>query len=228
MTRRSAVRALEQRLGHSFSDPDLLATALTHASRNNRRKPDNRRLEFLGDRVLGLAISKALLASFPDDTVGSIAPRYNILVSGRTCASVAREIDLGKALLIGHPEQASGGRSKEAILADAMEAVIAAIYLDAGPEVAENLVLELWSEHINQCGKDMRDPKSALQEFVLARGKSLPVYDVTARSGPDHEPQITVSVSLCSGETEMATSGSRRGAEQIAARALLDRLSAVP
>ena len=225
MSGRLSDTSFEARLGHRFVNPGLLTNALTHASRHNRRKPDNRRLEFLGDRVLGLVIARLLLTTYPDDSVGVIAPRYNMLVSGQSCAMIARQLGLGDALVLGHTERQSGGRAKEAILADAMEAVIAAIYLDAGLEAAERVIGTLWAPCIDKLADDMRDAKTALQEFVLARGDALPIYEIADRAGPDHAPRFTVCVSLSGGETERATARSRRAAEQVAARALLARLN---
>jgi ribonuclease-3 len=123
--------AFSERLGHDFADPDLLRRALTHSSLSSPTRPDNQRLEFLGDRVLGLVMAEALLAHDTQAREGQLAPRFNALVRKETCADVAREIDLGAVLRLGKSEMATGGRRKQALLGDAMEAVIAAVYLDA-------------------------------------------------------------------------------------------------
>lgn len=209
------------RLGHRFANPELLRRAVTHGSVSSPTRADNQRLEFLGDRVLGLVMAEALLGADAAATEGQIAPRYNRLVRRETCAEVARQIGLGAALRIGRSEMISGGRRKEALLADAMEAVIAAIYLDAGWEVARARVLALWGERIGAVDEDSRDAKTALQEWAQARGEPPPVYAEIARSGPDHAPSFTIEVRLASGARAVATAGSKRQAEHMAAEALL-------
>lgn len=217
------LRAIEDRLGHRFADPSLLLRALTHGSRAGR-EGDNQRLEFLGDRVLGLVIAEALLAADPQAAEGAIAPRLNALVRGETCAAVAREIDLGSGLKLGRSEMLTGGRRKEALLADAMEAVIAAIYLDAGLEAARAAVLRLWGPRIAAAPRDARDAKTALQEWAQGRGLQPPAYMLLAREGPDHAPVFTVEARLPTGEAEQATAPTKRAAEHAAAAALLKRV----
>jgi len=209
------------RLGHRFANPELLRRAVTHGSVSSPTRADNQRLEFLGDRVLGLVMAEALLGADSTATEGQIAPRYNRLVRRETCAEVARQIGLGAALRIGRSEMISGGRRKEALLADAMEAVIAAIYLDAGWDTARARVLALWGERIGAVDEDSRDAKTALQEWAQARGEPPPVYAEIARSGPDHAPSFTIEVRLASGARAEATAGSKRQAEHMAAAALL-------
>ncbi|MCC7321470.1 MAG: ribonuclease III [Rubellimicrobium sp.] len=218
------IRALSDRLGHDFDRPELLTRALTHGSVSGPGRPDNQRLEFLGDRVLGLVMAEALLAADREATEGRIAPRFNTLVRRETCAAIAREIDLGAAMRLGRSEMTSGGRRKEALLADAMEAVIAAIYLDGGLEAARAVVLRLWGERIATVDADARDPKTALQEWAQARGEPPPAYVETARTGPDHQPVFTIEVRTASGASERATAPSKRAAEQAAAAALLARI----
>jgi ribonuclease-3 len=216
--------AFQERLGHRFAKPDLLVRAVTHASIGTATRPDNQRLEFLGDRVLGLAMAEALLAADPGASEGQLAPRFNALVRKETCADVAREVGLGEVLKLGRSEMVTGGRRKEALLGDAMEAVIAAVYQDAGFEAARALVLRLWGGRIASVEPDARDAKTSLQEWAQARGMPPPGYEETGRSGPDHAPQFTVRVTLASGEAAEATAGSKRVAEQAAARALLERV----
>ena len=187
-------------------------------------RDDNQRLEFLGDRVLGLVMAEALLTADPHAPEGLLAPRYNALVRRETCADVAREIDLGAVLKLGRSEMKSGGRRKEALLADAMEAVIAAIYQDGGFDAARAAILRLWGERISNVADDARDAKTALQEWAQARGEVPPQYVETARTGPDHQPIFTIEVRLASGLTEKATAGSKRHAEQAAATALLKKV----
>lgn len=220
------LRAFSDRLGHRFSDPALLVQAVTHASMSAPSRPDNQRLEFLGDRVLGLVMSEALLAADPNAAEGQLAPRYNALVRKETCADVARQIDLGSVLRLGRSEMMSGGRRKEALLGDAMEAVIAAVYLDAGFEAARDVVLRLWGKRISQVEDDARDAKTALQEWAQARGQVPPTYVELGRTGPDHAPVFTIEARLADGTASSARATSKRQAEQAAAKALLERLEA--
>lgn len=213
--------AFSARIGHRFRDADLLIRAVTHSSISTATRPDNQRLEFLGDRVLGLVMAEALLAADQGASEGVLAPRFNALVRKETCADVAREIGLGDALKLGRSEMMSGGRRKEALLGDAMEAVIAAVYLDAGFEAARALILRLWAGRISAVDADARDAKTSLQEWAQGRGQQPPLYTEVKREGPDHEPVFTVEVRLATGESATATAGSKRQAEQAAAKALL-------
>jgi ribonuclease-3 len=216
--------AFQGRLGHKFAKPDLLLRAVTHASIGTATRPDNQRLEFLGDRVLGLVMAEALLVADATASEGQLAPRFNALVRKETCADVAREVGLGDVLKLGRSEMLTGGRRKEALLGDAMEAVIAAVYQDAGFEAARALVLRLWGGRIAAVEPDARDAKTSLQEWAQARGMPPPTYEEAGRQGPDHAPVFTVRVTLESGETAEATAGSKRVAEQAAARMLLERV----
>ena len=218
------IHAFCGRLGYDFKRPDLILTALTHPSVSALNRPDNQRLEFLGDRVLGLAMAEALLQADQTAAEGRLAPRFNALVRKETCADVARQIGLGDALKLGRSEMISGGRRKEALLADAMEAVIAAIYLDAGFDTARDAVLRLWGERVARVEEDARDAKTALQEWAQARGQQPPKYVELARSGPDHAPIFTISAQLQSGEKAAAQAPSKRHAEQAAAKALLQQM----
>lgn len=218
------LQAFSDRLGHRFADPELLIRAVTHPSIGSETRPDNQRLEFLGDRVLGLVMADALLAADPDASEGQLAPRFNALVRKETCADVAREIDLGAVLKLGRSETMSGGRRKAALLGDAMEAVIAAVYRDAGYAAARDIVLRHWGSKIETVKADARDPKTALQEWAQARGQTPPEYAELTREGPDHAPVFTIEARLTSGEAERASATSKRAAEQAAAKALLNRL----
>ena len=218
------LKALEARLGHSFDQPSLLVRAVTHSSMSSPTRDDNQRLEFLGDRVLGLVMAGAVLAHDTTASEGQLAPRFNALVRKEACADVAREIDLGMVLKLGRSEMLSGGRRKQALLGDAMEAVIAAVYLDAGFDAASAMILRLWGTRITAVESDARDPKTSLQEWAQARGFQPPTYVETARSGPDHAPVFTLEAQLENGQVSTATAGSKRQAEQAAASALLERL----
>ena len=223
MSLSAELRAFQDRLGHDFADPDLLRTALTHSSVDGRTS--NERLEFLGDRVLGLAVAEALLSEDRQAEEGKIAPRFNVLVRKEACADVARGIGLGEVLRLGRSEQRTGGRRKEALLGDAMEAVIAAVHRDAGFEAARALVLRLWADRIDRVEEDARDPKTTLQEWAQARGWPPPVYREVARSGPDHAPVFTVEAELKDGRTARAEARAKRDAEQEAAKALLGEVT---
>jgi ribonuclease III len=216
--------AFADRIGHAFKRPELLIRALTHGSFASETRPDNQRLEFLGDRVLGLVMAEALLASDKAASEGLLAPRFNALVRKETCADVAREIDLGAVLKLGRSEMMSGGRRKQALLGDAMEAVIAAVYLDGGFEPARGMILRLWGKRIETVESDARDAKTSLQEWAQARGMQPPAYVETGREGPDHAPVFTIEARLDNGASETAKAASKRAAEQAAARALLARL----
>lgn len=218
------LKAFETRLGHQFASPELLVRAVTHSSMSSANRDDNQRLEFLGDRVLGLVMAEALLDQDSRAQEGQLAPRFNALVRKEACAEIAREIDLGKVLKLGRSEMMSGGRRKQALLGDAMEAVIAAVYRDAGFDVARDMVLRLWGKRIATVDSDARDAKTALQEWAQARGLPPPAYVEVSREGPDHAPQFTIEARLTTGEAESAIAGSKRQAEQMAAGALLARL----
>ena len=227
MKKSEAIRSFERRLGYEFSNLSLLVEALTHSSVASDFRKDNQRLEFLGDRVLGLVMAEALLEIDQTAPEGTLAPRFNALVRKETCAEVARQIELGGVLKIGRSEMLSGGRRKDALLGDGMEAVIAAIYKDGGFEVAKTIIINLWGDRIKNVKGDARDAKTMLQEWAQARGQNPPNYEVMSRSGPDHAPDFLVKVILDSGETSEALAGSKRQAEQMAAKALLQKIGEV-
>ncbi|WP_134724276.1 ribonuclease III [Paracoccus luteus] len=221
--------AFQTRLGHSFADPDLLIRALTHGSLSTATRPDNQRLEFLGDRVLGLTIAEALFTGDRRATEGQLAPRLNALVRGETCADIARQIGLGEVLKLGRSEMMTGGRRKDALLGDAMEAVIAAVYLDAGFAAARALILRLWGDRIEGAESAAFNPKTALQEWAQAQGMTPPRYEIAERAGPDHAPQFRIVVRLDDGrQAEAQGQGTKRSIEQAAAQAMLDKLHAAP
>lgn len=217
--------AFSAKIGHRFGRTELLLRALTHPSLGSPTRPDNQRLEFLGDRVLGLVMASALMEADRAASEGQLAPRFNALVRKETCADVARSIDIGSVLKLGRSEQLSGGKRKDGLLADAMEAVIAAVYLDAGFETARDLVLRLWGERITSVESDAKDAKTALQEWAQGRGFAPPSYVELSREGPDHAPIFTVEARLSNGMSEIASAAAKRQAEQTAARALLARVA---
>jgi ribonuclease-3 len=227
MNRRlAAIEALETRLGHAFGDRELLERALTHASATSgsARIASNERLEFLGDRVLGLIVADALVSRDGGANVGDLSKRLHVLVSGDVCAQVARAIGLGDALRLQGASPDSVARDNPTILADACEALIAALYLEVGLERTSSVVLKLWERFLSEpLDPGLANPKSELQEWAAASGHSQPVYRVLARSGPDHRPVFTVEVSIGDFAPVTAEGGSVRIAEKAAALALLTR-----
>lgn len=219
-----STEAIAAVLGHRFGNPALLDEALTHPSAASPSRPDNQRLEFLGDRVLGLVIAEALHGAFPGEAEGELAPRYNALVRRETLADVACEIGLGQHLRLGRSENVSGGRRKKAILADAMEATIAALYLDGGMEAARRFILAHWQDRITAPAEAPQDAKTRLQEWAQARGLPPPTYRTVAREGPDHAPRFTIEAQLATGEAAASEAASKKLAEQGAAAELLRRL----
>lgn len=226
MLRARKYKSLETKLGYKFKSQALIQRALTHASvRGGKAAPlDNERLEFLGDRVLGLAIAGLLTDVFPDAKEGELARRYNRLVCGDACAEVGRRLALGPELILSEAEASSGGRDKETILADAVEAVLGAIYLEAGFDKARDVVLRLWrpftdTEHPHA----VADAKSRLQEWAQGRGLALPQYRVVSRKGPDHAPHFTAEVRITDLEPARGEGASKRIAEQAAAAMMLAR-----
>lgn len=217
---------LEQRLGYKFKKEEALECALTHASVRGGKtaRSDNERLEFVGDRVLGLAIAGFLNAAFPTAKEGELARRYNALVRGETCARIGRGLDLGPRLILSEAEAYSGGRDKETILADAVEAILGAIYVEAGFDIARDVVLKLWSPLLTEQRPQMAaDPKTALQEWAQGRGLALPQYTVVSRDGPDHAPMFKAEVRVKPLEPARGEGSSKRLAEQAAAASLLER-----
>ena len=227
------IAGLEAALGHAFASPALLAEAVTHPSLagvarvTKGPKPGlaYERLEFLGDRVLGLLVAEWLLERFPDEREGELARRHTQLVKRETLAAVAAAIGLGAHLRLSPGENDSGGRANLTILGDACEAVIGALYLDGGLEVARGFVRRAWTAHLEGAGRlPALDGKTRLQEWAQGQGKPLPVYAVVGRSGPDHAPQFDVSVTVAGLPPAHGRGGSRRAAETEAAQALLARL----
>ena len=218
--------SFQARLGYEFDHPKLLIEAVTHSSMSSQTRSDNQRLEFLGDRVLGLVIAQALFEKDMDAKEGLLAPRFNTLVRKETCAEVAQKIDLGSVLKLGRSEMVSGGRRKQAVLGDAMEAIIAAVYIDGGLSKAEKIILALWGQRIEAVKSDARDAKTALQEWAQARGLNPPIYETMSRKGPDHAPVFQIEVRLETGEKQQAIAGTKRKAEQAAASVLLQDLGA--
>lgn len=229
MMRARKFKTLETALGYRFKSTALIERALTHASvrGGKTQRDDNERLEFVGDRVLGLAIAEALSEAFPLATEGELARRYNRLVRGETCAQVARELGLGSSLILSDSEAESGGRDKDTILADAIEAVLGAVFLEAGFDKSRAVVRKLWQSHFDLLPQVAADSKSALQEWAQGQGLALPEYVEIARKGPDHAPRFTSEVRIVGKQPARGEGASKRAAEQAAATALLMREGAI-
>jgi ribonuclease-3 len=219
------IEGLEDALGHRFSDRALLTAALRHSSlapaRTAKRGSDNfERLEFLGDRVVGLVIADLLLARFPGESEGDLASRHASFVSRRTLAEIADEIDLGQRLRLTRGEDGTGGRRKPTVLADSLEALIGAIYRDGGLEPARALIARLYASRLDEAGQPPRDPKTALQEWAQARGLPLPAYRIVKTEGPAHQPSFEIEVRVEGFEPVIAGGTSKQNAERAAAAAL--------
>ena len=206
--------SLEKKLGVNFKDKNLLVKSLTHKSIDNR--DNNEKIEFLGDRVLGLVIAKKLLEIYPNEKEGVLDKKFASLVNRRTCLQIANEIGLEKYILIFRP------RNKKIIIedkvvADSCEALIGSIYLDKGFSVVEKFILDQWSEHIKDSINTQVDAKTKLQEFSLKRYKTLPIYKVISNTGPRHKPLFKVGVRLIDTKYSIANGKSKKDAEQNAA-----------
>ncbi|HET9159298.1 MAG TPA: ribonuclease III [Caulobacteraceae bacterium] len=224
--RRMAIAGLEQAIGHVFQDRELLERALTHASvgEGAREVRHYERLEFLGDRVINLLAAERLLAMDAAATEGQMSPRLAELVNGKACARVARRIGLAEAIRLSPGETKSGGRDKDTILGDACEALMAAVFIDAGLDAARNVFARAWSAEFDSAARARaKEPKTELQEWAQARGRTLPFYNVIKRDGPDHAPVFTVEVTVDGYPPESGQGRSRQEAEKAAALALLLR-----
>jgi ribonuclease-3 len=225
---------LAQTIGHAFKRPALLTEALTHRSALQRspgktrsRKPARtyERLEFLGDRVLGLVVADLLWCQFPSEPEGELTRRLHNLVQGATLARVAETMGLGRHLILSLSEAAAGAARNPSILADVCEAVIAAIYVDGGYKAACAFVERWWKPLIAELGDRPQDAKTRLQEWAQARGLGLPAYRVVATEGPSHAPRFTVAARVAQSDEAQATASSKRAAETGAAAALLALLT---
>ena len=219
-----ALDQLQDRLGHRFANRALLTRALSHRSGVSEAADSNERLEFLGDRVLGLCIAELVFAGFPDEPEGVLNKRLVSAVRAETCAEVAAELDLGALLLLDKGESAQGGRQNPSLLADACEAVIAALYLDGGLEVARAFVRGHWVERLDRVARPGRDAKTELQEWAQGRGLPLPAYVEIGRAGPDHAPSFVVEVTVQGIEPARGEGRTKRDAQQRAAANLLQRI----
>lgn len=208
-------------LGYEPRDLKLFERALTHSS---RAAENYERLEFLGDRVLGLTVATWLYELFPDEPEGKLSRRFNVLVSGETCAEVAREIGVGERMLLGKQAREDGAADSENVLGDISEALIGALYLDGGLDAAIAFIRSAWGDKVDERESAPKHPKSALQEWAAANEKKPPVYELTDRSGPQHAPRFVVEVTINGVGEARAEGSSKQEAETEAARALLERL----
>ena len=216
--------SLETRIGYSFKDTSNLIRSMTHSSYGDgqRTTSDNERLEFLGDRVLGLLTADALF-HHSVESEGTLARRLNALVRKETCAKIARQISLGDALLMSSSEDRQGGREKTSILGDACEALIAAIYIDGGYGEVKAFFDKFWMPLLDEVvKKSAKDPKTELQERAMAGQHGLPIYDIIERSGPDHRPLFVIEVRIKGVGVARGTGKSKRDAERFAAIHLLE------
>ena len=217
---------LEARIGHIFREPELVLQALTHmsgATGDSGRNSSYQRLEFLGDRVLGLVISAMLFKAFPHAAEGELSRRLADLVRQESCADVGLEWNLGTYIRLGAGEKQAGGRGRPAILADVCEALIGAVFLDGGFEAATAVVTRVWERRMLAPGRVLRDPKTALQEWAQGRGRPPPVYREVTRSGPAHAPSFVIAVNVLGFPASEGTGLSKRAAEQAAAEAFMVR-----
>ncbi|MCK5555318.1 MAG: ribonuclease III [Alphaproteobacteria bacterium] len=214
---------LEKKISYTFSDPSLLEKSLTHSSAGNK-ECDNERLEFLGDRVLGLSVADQLFTFFPKEEEGSLAKRHAGFVQQSDLVSVAQVLGLADHLKLSAGEMKSGGRMKEKILSDAVEALIGAIYLDGGFDASHNFIKKFWGERLRLQKSPPEDAKSKLQEWAQANALPLPEYKLAGKSGTDHAPIFEMEVLVEGVGKTISTAASKRAAEKSAAIKMLKKI----
>ena len=219
-------------LGHLFKDEELLKRALTHGSlvkgtsrKKHKAADDYERLEFLGDRVLGIVIAEELFRRYPNAEAGQLSRRLNAQVQKNTLAEIALQFNLPQYVLISDELRATGGAENPSLLEDVVEALIAALYLDGGMAAAKAFIVKFWWPRFDEVHAARKDPKSELQEWAAKNGKALPNYRIVKEEGPDHNPKFTVEVSVEGGWRSEAKASSKRHAEKEAARLLLKELN---
>lgn len=213
------LQRLQEIIGRNFEKTELLEEAISHSSAG--KSINYQRLEFLGDRVLGIVVAEFLIKNFPGENEGDLARRFSSLVDKTMLARVATDAGIGDFIAMSDSERASGGGENENILSDVMEAIIGASFLDAGLDDCRVLVYRMWGELLNERVDPPIDPKTALQEWTQGRAKGLPVYDLVSRTGPDHAPTFEISVDVEGFPIVSAKGASRRVAEKEAARKML-------
>ena len=213
------LKKLQDKIGYHFKDEHWLERAMTHSSTNDDY--NYQRLEFLGDRVLGLVIAGALFNEFKSEREGGLAKRHTALIQGPTCAIVGLANNLNDFIIMSSSEEEAGGRLNENIVADIVESLLGAIYIDGGYEPAKEVILALWGDTITTLENAPQDPKTELQEWVQARGLELPVYEIVDKSGPDHAPIFTISLKVEGFNPMEADGPSRRQTEKTVAQKML-------
>lgn len=222
-----ALGAVEAAIKYTFKDKALLHRAMTHPSviaAEDMMHHSNQRLEFLGDRVLGLVIAERLIERYPTEREGQLAPRLNAYVRKEACAEAVRHIGLGEYMIMSSSDEADGGRLRDGALGDLCEAVIAAIYKDGGLKVARTFIERAWAPQFSKPVESAKDAKTTLQEWAQQRGLALPRYEVIDRTGPDHAPEFTIKVTLENGTHAEATGTSKQDAQRSAASLLLEQI----
>ncbi len=217
-------KEISRLLNYQFKSNRLLEEALTHSSASKSSKLNNERLEFLGDRVLGLVIAEELLRLNPNATEGQIATYYNWLVKKETCVLIAKEIGLENLLNLGKSVTRTNNRQKDKIIGNAIEALIGAVFLDAGFKTARDLVLNVWRQQIEIVRDIETHAKTALQELLQSKGQEPPIYKQISRTGPDHDPDFRVEVLLGSGLKAVGKGSTKRMAETKAAELILEKI----
>ena len=223
----SPLSELEDALDYRFSSPHLLTLAVSHSSIakiRSDRDQTNQRLEFLGDRVLGLVIAEMIYETFPDEKEGAMARRHTALVRKEALARVALDLCLGDFILMAQSEDECGGRDNVSMLADTCEAIVAALFIDGGLGIAETFIRRHWTALMLEDLSPPKDAKTTLQEYVQSKGMGLPIYREALREGPPHDPLFTIEVSIHNAECLAGTGKSKRQAEQVAASAMLHHL----
>ena len=224
-----AASELSKILGHRFARPELLVQALTHPSvmqgRRQKQSAPYERLEFLGDRVLGLVVADMLFQAFPDEAEGALARRFTALVRKEAVARVGLAIGLDARLAMSKGDEDAGGRANQSMLADACEAVIGALYADGGFEVAANFIHSRWRDLMDESLAPPKDAKTTLQEWAQGLGKALPVYTTVGTEGPPHEPVFLITVAVEGAGSATGRGSSKRAAEQAAAAALIEKVT---
>ena len=225
MSGSDVVQFVRDKLGHDPKDPSLFELALTHSSAARGPRDHYERLEFLGDRVLGMVIARALYDRYPNEPEGFMSRRYNVLVARETCADNGREIGIPAVVRLGKQARTDGASESENVVGDVVEALIGALFIDGGLEAAQRFILNLWQADLSSQGRAPQHPKSALQELAAAKECKPPVYEVVGRTGAHHQPRFTVRVSVPGLGEATAEGTSKQDAETDAAAALLSKLS---
>jgi len=216
-------------LGHNFNSPEILLQALTHPSISAAKSLTSyERLEFLGDRVLGLVMAEYVFKKFPKESEGVLSRRHANLVRRETLVKVAQAIHLNRYVHLTPAEQRTGGRKKPSVLANCCEAIIGALYIDAGLEIASHFIIKYWTPLIEDSDTSLKDAKSILQEWAQGQGKPIPTYTVLEVAGTDHNPCFTIQVKVKDSKPAQGQGASKREATQAAAKALLTKLAIEP